>query len=122
MEESKRDALGRAVRSAWVKWARTQPDPKPSWLVPWEDLPEADREADRVIAEELLDDLNVRRIYLVLKKERGDLSPAEGAELEALQEGYFAALDVQHPPPPSVSPQVEALERRLGGNDDVRPR
>jgi hypothetical protein len=115
--DSKRDALGRAVRAAWVKWAQTQPDPKPSWLVPWDELSEADREADRVIAEELLDDLSVRRIYLILKRERGDLSPAEGVELAALQEGYFEALDVRHPPPPSVAPQVEAIERRLAEED-----
>jgi hypothetical protein len=46
-----RDALGRLVREAWVKWALTQPDPKPSWLVPYDQLNEADKEADRQIGE-----------------------------------------------------------------------
>jgi hypothetical protein len=46
-----RDQLGRFVREAWVRWARTQPDPKPSWLVPYDELSETDREADRQIGE-----------------------------------------------------------------------
>lgn len=46
-----RDTLGRLVRQAWMLWANEQPDPKPSWLVPYDDLPEPDREADRRIGE-----------------------------------------------------------------------
>jgi hypothetical protein len=39
----------RDVRVAWIEWARTQPDPKPSWLVPYDELAEPDKEADRQI-------------------------------------------------------------------------
>lgn len=46
-----RDELGRMVREAWVRWAETQPFPKPSWLVPYDELPEPDKEADRQIGE-----------------------------------------------------------------------
>lgn len=46
-----RDFLGRLVRNAWVKWANQQPNPKPSWLLPYEQLDEADKEADRQIGE-----------------------------------------------------------------------
>lgn len=46
-----RDQLGREVRIAWVRWAREQPNPKPSWLVPYDELSEADKEADRQIGE-----------------------------------------------------------------------
>jgi|GEM_PF-6563020 len=46
-----RDELGRMVREAWVRWAATQPAPKPSWLVPYEELSEPDKEADRQIGE-----------------------------------------------------------------------
>lgn len=46
-----RDQLGELVRLAWVEWAHEQPDPKPSWLVPWAGLSETDKEADRRIGE-----------------------------------------------------------------------
>lgn len=44
-----RDHLGMLVRDTWITWARLQPDPKPSWLLPWEELTEPDREVDRLI-------------------------------------------------------------------------
>lgn len=46
-----REQLGQLVRMAWVEWAKEQDNPKPSWLVPWEELPESDKEADRRIGE-----------------------------------------------------------------------
>jgi len=46
-----REFLGRVVREAWVKWAQQQPNPKPSWLVPYDELSEPDKEADRQIGE-----------------------------------------------------------------------
>lgn len=46
-----RNQLGRVVREAWVHWATQQPEPKQSWLVPYDDLSEADKEADRQIGE-----------------------------------------------------------------------
>ncbi len=48
-----RELLGKRVRSCWVQWAREQPNPKPSWLLPWDKLSEPDREVDRRIGEEL---------------------------------------------------------------------
>lgn len=54
LTSSERDELGQVVRNAWVRWAYKQYNPKPSWLVPWSRLPEADREADRCIADELV--------------------------------------------------------------------
>lgn len=48
-----REALGRLVRKVWIGWASEQPNPKPSWLVSWEDLSEPDREVDRRIGETL---------------------------------------------------------------------
>lgn len=47
----KRDELGKLVRDTWVVWASEQTEPKASWLVPWERLPENDREVDRRIGE-----------------------------------------------------------------------
>lgn len=49
-----REALGREVRRVWMEWAAEQPAPKPSWLVPWEDLDEPSREVDRRIGEALV--------------------------------------------------------------------
>jgi hypothetical protein len=46
-----RDELGRMVREAWVRWAKTQPSPKPHWLIPYAELAEPDKEADRQIGE-----------------------------------------------------------------------
>ena len=48
-----RETLGRMVREAWVRWAQTQPAPKPSWLAPYDELTEADKEADRQIGESI---------------------------------------------------------------------
>lgn len=47
--EKERERLGRLVRELWVSWAEKQPAPKPSWLVPFDDLSEQGKEADRVI-------------------------------------------------------------------------
>src|SRR5579863_9136110 len=44
-----REDGGRLVREAWVAWAKTQANPKPDWLDPWERLSEQGREADRCI-------------------------------------------------------------------------
>lgn len=60
-----REQLGREVRAEWIAWAREQPSPKPSWLVPWEDLGELDREVDRRIGE---------RLYRMGARDLGELS------------------------------------------------
>jgi len=46
-----RDYLGRVVRAAWIQWANQQSDVKVGWLLPWDELNEADQEADRMIGE-----------------------------------------------------------------------
>lgn len=43
------EKLGRVVRKIWVRWAKTQPNLKPSWLSPWEELSDADKEVDVLI-------------------------------------------------------------------------
>lgn len=48
-----RELAGRLVRQVWVEWAREQPNPKPSWLTPWEELDEGQREVDMRIGEAL---------------------------------------------------------------------
>lgn len=48
-----RDKLGELVRIVWIEWALKQPNPKPSWLVPWANLNETQKDVDRQIGEEL---------------------------------------------------------------------
>ena len=52
-----RERLGMIVREAWIDWAKTQPAPKESWLIPWGEMQECDREADRVIGERLANEV-----------------------------------------------------------------
>jgi hypothetical protein len=47
------DELGRLVREVWIEWAQEQPNPKPSWLVPYDELSEPDKEVDRRIGQRL---------------------------------------------------------------------
>ena len=78
-----REFMGQLVREVWEEWAREQPDPKPSWLVPWNELPEPLREVDRRIAE------RVARFAVsphILELE------AQLAELEALVERAGEAM------------------------------
>lgn len=49
----RRDILGQEVRRVWLEWASEQDNPKPSWLLPWEELSEADKEVDRRIGERM---------------------------------------------------------------------
>lgn len=51
--ESDRELLGMIVRDVWITWAQEQPVVKPSWLVPWDQLSEPDKEVDRRIGERL---------------------------------------------------------------------
>src|SRR5215472_6718248 len=46
-----REPLGRLVRDVWVRWATEQPAVKPSWLLPWEELDDGQREVDMRIGE-----------------------------------------------------------------------
>lgn len=46
-----REKLGRIVRETWVKWAENQTYAKPSWLDPWEQLDDGQKEVDMLIGE-----------------------------------------------------------------------
>lgn len=45
------EEAGKRVREAWMAWALSQTDPKPSWLLPWEEMEREDQEADIQIAQ-----------------------------------------------------------------------
>lgn len=74
MSESGDDCLGRAVRETWVGFAREQGDTRPSHLLPWDELDEANREVDRRIGRRLFD-MGCRSAYtgLELHEEAGHL-------------------------------------------------
>jgi hypothetical protein len=112
-----RDRLGRVVREAWIEWAKEQPNPKPSWLVPYDELSEPDKEADRRIAEGILAFLNRRRIELAEKKAAEGLTDAELREFRCLQTGVFDALEVLHPGPKVDAARLDAIEARLAGGE-----
>lgn len=58
--EPLREFLGKLVRAEWMVWAVEQPSPKPSWLTPWDELTEPEREVDRRIGERLWNFSHVR--------------------------------------------------------------
>jgi hypothetical protein len=117
VNRQQRDRLGKLVRRAWIEWAKTQPNPKPSWLVPYEQLSDADKEADRHIAETLLHQFNTRRLALIDKKYSPlGTTPEESIELGVLQKCYFDTLSAVLPDsnlPDSA--QLDQIEQRLDG-------
>lgn len=99
-----REHLGQEVRAEWVAWAREQPNPKPSWLVPWEGLSEPDREVDRRIGE---------RLFLLGQR----ATPTPPALVEAV--GPFAAVGrmlLRHQPPLSSRIQGEVFRAEWHGD------
>jgi hypothetical protein len=91
-----REQLGRLVRELWIGWANQQPNPKPSWLVSYDGLSEADKEADRVIGEGLMHEffaattgerLRVQRALQVLRQAVTKSNDAAGFS-EGLHEGW----------------------------------
>ena len=48
-----REKLGRRVRDVLAEWAKTQPKPRPEWILPWEELEERYKEVDRRIGSAL---------------------------------------------------------------------
>lgn len=48
-----RELVGRMVRQVWVQWASEQGNPKPSWLLSWEEIDDGQREVDMRIGEAL---------------------------------------------------------------------
>ena len=48
------DELGEVVREAWIGRAVEQPEIKPSWLVPYQDLSQPDKDADIAIGKAVI--------------------------------------------------------------------
>lgn len=71
------ESLGRLVRHVWVEWARRQPNPKPSWLVPWEKLAKPDRDVDMRIGAALYERGFADGANFAANVGRGLLSPSD---------------------------------------------
>ena len=83
-----REALGMRVRQIWLAWAKQQPQTKPSWLKPWEELPECYREVDRRIGAAIWGDAyaefqgKIASLEADLLKARHSPSPASDDAIE----------------------------------------
>jgi hypothetical protein len=82
-----REFLGQIVRMEWEKWAREQPNPKPSWLTPWCELTEPEREVDRRIGERIYS-MAIGALYASPQVQGGE-DAAERA-LDALDDACMA--------------------------------
>jgi hypothetical protein len=80
MKSDARDRLGRVVRETWIRWAKMQPNPKASWLVPYDGLSEPDKEADRMIGEAVLEFVAGPRSSTIDPKFLTTISPGEFGE------------------------------------------
>lgn len=95
-----RDMLGRVVRDVWVAWAREQPNPKPSWLVEWDDLSEPDKEVDRRIGEALAG----------IGARQARPAPLTGQSLDGIEVSAWPLRDV-------LAKLAEGADRLLDGLD-----
>lgn len=127
-----RETLGRMVREAWVRWALTQPAPKPSWLVPYDEMSEPDKEADRQIGEAIakwtmlhhearnaLADPDMRE---AVDWQRFDTAPTDGTVILAYRDdaGVFTAHFVEEDAyiaTPNNPPQGDAYWFTTSGED-----
>lgn len=92
-----RERLGRIVRAMWVEWASGEPDPKESWLIPWEVLDERYREVDRQIGEAVALDAQAELVTWLraereaLEKQAGEGDPARDDRVRVMQRANQAA-------------------------------
>jgi hypothetical protein len=81
------------VREVWVQWAQRQNNPKPSWLLSYDELSLADQDADDCIGvalwAECLDEFQSELAELVVLRQR--LAAAEAKAINELCYGPEAA-------------------------------
>lgn len=113
--DRERDRLGAIVREVWIAWAKEQPTPKPSWLVPYKQLSEPDKEVDRRIGERLFfDGSKMARRLLAVANGCHDYNGGNvGTDLRAFHHGIdtvINALTAAYKNDPN-DVQVNALDR-----------
>lgn len=114
-----RETLGRLVRETWVAWAQEQPEPKDSWLLEWDDLPEDDpqREVDMRIGSA------VAAQAVADAKLRNERTEARLLALGAHRAAIFDALrfTAEHQEYPSRAKRYRAALEALGGSEGETP-
>ncbi len=98
-----RDWLGRLVREEWIRWATEQPSPKASWLVPYDELDESDKEADRRIGEQVATLCGVHYLLREVAKLRMELLSVQDRHITFLREANEKMAE------------ISAAARRLSG-------
>lgn len=104
-----RDWLGRMVRHAWIEWAKKQDSAKPGWLLPYEELSEPDKEADRQIGEYLIEWAK-KYVPAALS---APVPPADGAAIA--RDIVTEWLGMFDPPPQIDFQQSEFLQQAIAG-------
>ena len=116
-QEGVRENLGRIVREVWITWAKEQPNPKPSWLVPYDQLGETDKEVDRRIGE---------RLYA----EGHHLAPVQGewAALPAIRGAIMLLVELRELYVPreghmrmQIDARISGLQKHLKRLNDATP-
>ena len=110
-EMTLREQLGRRVREVWIEWAKRQPDPKPSWLAPYDELSEPDKEADRCIGAALWGD------FIAKFQEPLAAAALEVAQLADLQSKLLAAEQLAREQAERIASLEAALAEERGRLD-----
>jgi hypothetical protein len=84
-----RETLGKLVRQTWIEWAKEQPNPKPSWLVEWDNLSEPDQEVDRRIGEAVA-------MYVAKESEQSELAMMIISSLQDLVKDFCTYTTKYH--------------------------
>jgi len=94
MDRTDREHFGKIVREAWIKWAGTQPNLKLSWLLPWDLLPEGDKEADRQIAEAVITEYDKHLMTILETKKDEPAKPVldDFSFLDHFNKSYWALV------------------------------
>jgi hypothetical protein len=100
-DQTAREQRGQTVRETWVTWAKRQRAPKHSWLVPWCNLDDGQREVDMLIGDALTaaerERVRVAATEASFTLFRPGNGPAHGQALAVLPLGELLAILGEEP-------------------------
>ena len=115
--EDMREFLGKLVRLEWTRWAAEQPNPKPSWLKPWTELDEPDKEVDRRIGEAIWRFSFARDAALTTAARAAEPAIQLGADGQKV----FAETLLNPPPPTAAFLKAEERYSNLAQPETTAP-